>query len=136
MNPIEGLMYGFGVALTPENFLAALFGALLGTAVGILPGMGPTVVMAILLVPTMNMKVETGLIMLGAIYYGTQYGDSMTAILMNVPSEAPSVVIGIDGYQIAKKGRAGAALAIAAVGSFIGATVGLVGLTLIAGPVS
>ncbi len=136
MDPIQGLMYGFGVALTPENFLAALFGALLGTAVGILPGMGPTVVMALLLVPTMNMKVETGLIMLGAIYYGTQYGDSMTAILMNVPSEAPSVVIGIDGYQIARKGRAGAALATAAVGSFIGATIGLIGLTLIAGPVS
>ena len=136
MNPLEGLAYGFSIALTPENFVAALVGALLGTAVGILPGMGPTVVLAILLVPTMSMKVETGLIMLGGIYYGTQYGDSMTAILMNVPSEAPSVVIGIDGYKIARKGRAGAALAVAAVGSFIGATIGLVGLTLIAGPLS
>ncbi|HEX9014998.1 MAG TPA: tripartite tricarboxylate transporter permease [Chloroflexota bacterium] len=136
MNPIDGLIYGFGIALTPENLLAALFGALLGTAIGILPGMGPTVVLAILLVPTIGMKVETGLIMLGAIYYGTQYGDSMTAILMNVPSEAPSVVIAIDGHQVAKRGRAGAALAISAVGSFIGATIGLVGLMFIAGPVS
>jgi putative tricarboxylic transport membrane protein len=136
MNPIEGLAYGFGIALTPENLIAALVGALLGTAIGILPGMGPTVALALLLVPTMGMKVETGLIMLGAIYYGTQYGDSMTAILMNVPSEAPSVVIGIDGHMIAKKGRAGAALAVAAVGSFFGATIGLIGLTLIAGPVS
>lgn len=136
MDSISGLIYGFGVALTPVNLLAAMAGALLGTAVGILPGMSPTIAVAILLVPTMSMKPETGLIMLGAIYYGTQYGDSMTAILMGVPSEAPSVVIGIDGYQVAKKGRAGAALAVSAIASFIGASIGLVGLTLLAGPLS
>ncbi len=136
MNPIDGLAYGFSVALTWQNFLAAMAGALIGTGIGILPGMSPTVAVALLLVPTMNLEPETGLIMLGAIYYGSQYGDSMTAILMGVPSEAPSVVIGIDGYQIAKKGRAGAALAVSAIGSFIGATVGLVGLILLAEPVS
>ena len=136
MNPLEGLAYGFHIALTPENFLAGLFGAFLGTFVGILPGMGPTVVMALLLVPTMSMKTETGLIMLGSIFYGTQYGDSMTAILMNVPSEAMSVVVAIDGYQVAKRGRAGAALAVAAVASFIGSSVGLVGVALLSIPIS
>lgn len=132
MNPLDGLAYGFGVALTPENLIAALVGALIGTAVGILPGMSPTVAIALLLTPTMNMRPETGIIMLGAIYYGTQYGDSMTAILLGVPSEAPSMVIGIDGYQMSKKGRAGTALAVSAVGSFIGASVGLIGLALFA----
>ncbi|HEX9014547.1 MAG TPA: tripartite tricarboxylate transporter permease [Chloroflexota bacterium] len=136
MSPFDGLMYGFSIALTPDNLLAAVLGAFLGTAVGILPGLSPTVVLAILLVPTMGMKVETGLIMMGGIYFGTQYGDSLSAILMGVPSEAPSVVIGIDGYKLSKKGRAGAALSIAAVSAFIGATIGLVGLTLLAGPVS
>src|SRR5438132_9313493 len=105
MNPFEGLAYGFHVALTPENFLAALVGALIGTAVGILPGMSPTMVIALLLVPTIKLSPTTGLIILGAIYYGTQYGDSMTAILMNVPSEAPSIVIGLDGHEMAKKGK-------------------------------
>jgi putative tricarboxylic transport membrane protein len=136
MNPVAGLMYGFGIALTPDNVVAALSGALLGTAVGILPGLGPTVVLALLLGPTMRMKTEAGLIMLGAIYYGTQYGDSMSAILMNVPSEAPSVVIAIDGYKAARRGRAGAALSVAAMGSFLGASIGLVGLAVLAGPLS
>lgn len=135
MSPWAGLSYGFGVALTPVNLLAALGGALIGTALGILPGMSPTVACALLLMPTLGMSPETGLIMLGAVLYGTQYGDSMTAILMNVPSEAPSVVIAIDGYQLTKKGRSGAALAVAAIGSFIGASIGLVGLALIARPV-
>lgn len=133
MNPIEGLAYGFSVALTPENFLAALVGALIGTAVGILPGMSPTMVIALLLVPTIKLSPTTGLIILGAIYYGTQYGDSMTAILMNVPSEAPSIVIGLDGHEMAKKGKAGVALAIAAIGAWIGATIGLIGLVALAG---
>jgi putative tricarboxylic transport membrane protein len=133
MDPLSGLIYGFHVALTPENLAAALIGALLGTAVGILPGLGPTTVIALLLIPTINLPPETGLIMLGGIYYGTQYGDSMTAILMNVPSEAPSVVIGLDGYEMAKQGRAGVALAVAAIGAWIGASVGLLGLVLLAG---
>src|SRR3982074_2900545 len=109
MNPIEGLAFALQVAMTPENLLAALVGALVGTAVGVLPGMSPPAVIALLLVPTMALKPETGLIMLGALYFGSQYGDSMTAILMNVPSESASIVIGIDGHQLAKQGRAGAA---------------------------
>lgn len=136
MNPLQGLAYGFGVASTPDNFIAALVGSLLGTAIGILPGMSPTVAMALLLIPTMGMKAETSLIMLGAIYFGTQYGASMTAILMGVPSEMSSVVIGMDGHQIALKGRAGAALAVCATASFIGASIGLIGLATLAGPVS
>jgi putative tricarboxylic transport membrane protein len=130
MNPIDGLAFGLSVAITPENLLAALVGALLGTAIGVLPGMSPTAVIALLLVPTMGLKPETGLIMLGAIYYGSQYGDSMTAILLNVPSEAASIVIAIDGYKLTRRGRSGAALAVSAVSSFIGATAGLIGLTL------
>lgn len=136
MNPFDGLIYGFGVALSPENLIAGVLGAFLGTAVGILPGLSPTVVLAILLVPTMNLKLETGLIMMGGIYYGTQYGDSLSAILMGVPSEAPSVVIGIDGYQMSKNGRSGPALSIAGVAAFIGATLGLIGMTVLSGPVS
>jgi putative tricarboxylic transport membrane protein len=124
------LANGFALALTPENLAAALIGALIGTAVGVLPGMSPTAAMAIFLAPTIGLKPETGLIVLGAMFYGSQYGDSMTAILMNVPSEAASVVISTDGYQMTRRGRAGAALSSAAVASFVGATVGLVGLML------
>src|ERR1041385_4367931 len=98
MNPFEGLAYGFSIALTPENLLVAVIGAFLGTAVGILPGMSPTVVLAILLIPTMGLPTESALIAMGAIYYGTQYGDSLSAILMGIPSEPPSVVIGLDGF--------------------------------------
>src|ERR1035437_5762267 len=136
MDPLTGIIYGFSVALTPSNFAAALAGAFIGTAVGILPGLGPTIVMALLLIPTMSLKAVTGLIMLAGVYFGTQYGDSLSAILMGVPSETPSVVIRIDGYEMTKKGRAGAALAVAAVGSFIGASIGLLGLTFAAGLVS
>lgn len=136
MNPLEGLLYGFSVALTPDNVLAALGGTLAGTVCGVLPGLGPTVVIALLLIPTISLRPETGLIALAAIYYGTQYGNSITAILMNVPSEAPSVVIAMDGYKLTSRGRGGAALAVAAVASFIGASIGLVGLTLFAGVVS
>lgn len=134
MDPIEGLRYGIQVALTPENVLAAIAGAFLGTAVGCLPGLSPPVVLAILLVPTAEMRADTALIMMGAIYYGTQYGDSLSAILMGVPSEPASVVIGIDGFQITKKGRPGSALSIAAVGAFIGASIGLLFLLLLAIP--
>lgn len=136
MNPIEGLAYGFSVAVTPENLLAALIGALIGTVAGILPGLGPTSVIALLLVPTLGLPPETALIMLGGIYYGTQYGDSMLAILINVPSEAAAVVIGLDGHRMARNGRAGVALAIAAIGSWIGASVGLLGLIALAVPLA
>lgn len=132
MTPLQGLVYGFLVALTPENLGAALLGAILGTLVGVLPGIGPVGAMALLLPVTLHMAPQTALIMLAAIYYGSMYGGSTTSILLNVPGEAASVVTTIEGYQLAKKGRAGAALAVAAVGSFVAGTVGVLGLMLFA----
>jgi putative tricarboxylic transport membrane protein len=132
MGTIDGLIYGFSVALSLENFLAALIGALVGTVVGVLPGLGPMGAMALLLTFTVTLKAETALIMLAGIYYGAMYGGSTTSILMNVPGESASVMTCIDGYQMARRGRAGAALSIAAIGSFFAGTVGVVGLMLFA----
>ncbi len=132
MTPLDGLLYGFSVALTPENLGAALLGAALGTLVGILPGIGPVGAMALLLPVTLHIAPETALIMLAAIYYGSMYGGSTTSVLLNVPGEAASVVTTIEGYRLAKKGRAGAALAVSAVGSFVAGTVGVLGLMLFA----
>jgi len=136
MDPASGLLYGFSVAFEPENILAALLGALVGTFVGVLPGIGPIGAMALLLPVTLALRPETALIMLAGIYYGAMYGGSTTSILVNVPGEAASVVTAIDGYQLAKKGRAGAALAVAAVGSFVAGTLGVVGLMLFAPPLA
>jgi len=132
MSPLEGLAYGFSVALSPENLGAALLGAVLGTLVGVLPGIGPVGAMALLLPLTLHMPPQTALIMLAAIYYGSMYGGSTTSILLNVPGEAASVITTIEGYQLARKGRAGAALAVAAVGSFVAGTLGVIGLMLFA----
>lgn len=136
MNALDGLVYGFSVALTPENLLAGLVGALVGTFVGVLPGLGAVGAMALLLTITLTLPPETALIMLAGIYYGAMYGGSTTSILVNVPGEAASVMTALDGYQMAKKGRAGAALAVAAVGSFIAGTLGIVGLMLFAPPLA
>ena len=132
MGPLEGLAYGFGVALTPANLLACFAGVVIGTIVGVLPGIGPVGAMALLLPSTFALPPATALIMLAGIYYGSMYGGSTTSILVNVPGEAGSVVTAIDGYQMARKGRAGAALAVAAVGSFIAGTLGVVGVMLFA----
>jgi putative tricarboxylic transport membrane protein len=132
VTPLEGLAYGFSVALTPLNIGAALLGAVLGTLVGVLPGIGPVGAMALLLPITLQMPPETALIMLAAIYYGSMYGGSTTSILLNVPGEAASVITTIEGYQLARRGRAGAALAVAAVGSFVAGSLGVVGLMLFA----
>jgi putative tricarboxylic transport membrane protein len=129
---LEGLIYGFSVALTPGNLLAGLAGAVVGTFVGVLPGIGPLGAMALLLTLTLSLEPVTALIMLAGIYYGSMYGGSTTSILVNVPGEAGSVITAIDGYQMARRGRAGAALAVAAVGSFIAGTLGVVGLMLFA----
>src|SRR5262245_35785568 len=102
MNPIEGLVYGFGIALVPANLLACFVGVLVGTIVGILPGIGPVGAMALLLPSTYAMSPTTALIMLAGIYYGSMYGGSTTSILVNVPGEAASVVTAIDGYQMAR----------------------------------
>jgi putative tricarboxylic transport membrane protein len=132
LSPLEGLAYGFSVALTPGNMLAALAGAIVGTFVGVLPGIGPLGAMALLLTATVALKPVTALIMLAGIYYGSMYGGSTTSILVNVPGEAASVITAIDGYRMARKGRAGAALAVSAVGSFVAGTIGVVGLMLFA----
>jgi putative tricarboxylic transport membrane protein len=130
MGPLEGLVYGFSVALTPTNLFACFVGVLVGTIVGILPGIGPVGAMALLLPSTFALQPATALIMLAGIYYGAMYGGSTTSILVNVPGEAGSVVTALDGYQMTKKGRAGAALAVAAVGSFIAGSLGVVGIVL------
>jgi putative tricarboxylic transport membrane protein len=128
----ENLIQGFSVAVTPINLLFGLIGAVLGTAVGVLPGLGPAATISILLPLSYSLGSPlTSLIMISGIYYGAMYGGSTTSILLNIPGEAASVVTCIDGYQMAKKGRAGPALGIAAIGSFIAGTVGIVGLTFV-----
>jgi len=114
----SNLSLGIGVALTFQNLFWCLMGAIIGTAVGVLPGLGPVATMALLLPVTYYLPPEGALIMLAGIYYGAQYGGSTTAILVNLPGESSSVVTCLDGYQMARQGRAGAALAIAAIGSF------------------
>jgi putative tricarboxylic transport membrane protein len=130
MDPISGLLHGLGVVFTLQNLLAAFFGALAGTALGVLPGLGPVAGVAILLPITFTFPPTAGLIMMAGIYYGAQYGGSTTAILVNMPGESSSVVTCIDGYKLTKRGRAGGVLSIVAIGSFIGGTVSVVGVML------
>jgi len=130
MGPVEGLVYGFGVALAPANLLACFVGVLIGTVVGVLPGIGPIGAMALLIPSTFALSPATALIMLAGIYYGAMYGGSTTSILVNVPGEAASVVTALDGYQMARRGRAGAALTVAAMGSFVAGSLGVVGIVL------
>jgi putative tricarboxylic transport membrane protein len=127
-----GIATALGVALTPTNLLACLAGAVLGTIVGVLPGLGPAGAMALVLPLTVKMGPTAGLIMLAGIYYGSMYGGSTTSILVNVPGEAASVVTTIDGYRLARRGRAGAALAVAAIASFVAGTASVVALQLFA----
>jgi putative tricarboxylic transport membrane protein len=120
---LSNLALGFGVALTLQNLLYAFGGALLGTLIGVLPGLGPVATIAMLLPSIYALDATPALIMLAGIYYGAQYGGSTTAILINVPGESASVVTAIDGYKMARKGRAGAALAAAGLGSFFAGSV-------------
>src|SRR6516164_2721498 len=129
MELLHNLAVGFGVALTPANLFFALAGALIGTLIGVLPGIGPIATIAMLLPLTFHLEPTSGLIMLAGIFYGAQYGGSTTAILVNLPGETSSVVTCIDGHQMARQGRAGAALAVAALASFFA---GCVSTTLIA----
>ncbi|MBI3936863.1 MAG: tripartite tricarboxylate transporter permease, partial [Betaproteobacteria bacterium] len=126
------LMQGFGIALRPENLVFALIGAFLGTVVGVLPGIGPAGALALMLPIVLNMNPVSALIMLACLYSGAMYGGSTTSILLNVPGESSSVVTCLDGYEMAKQGRAGPALCIAAIGSYIAGTLGVVGLMLFA----
>src|SRR5881275_1676923 len=119
----HNLALGFGVAFSPINLLLCLIGALVGTLVGVLPGIGTIATVAMLLPITFGLPPVGALIMLAGIYYGAQYGGSTTSILVNLPGEAASVVTTLDGYQMAKQGRAGPALAASAIGSFFAGTV-------------
>ncbi len=132
MDVLAMLVSGFYVSMSPVNLLACTVGVFIGTLVGVLPGIGPVGTMALLLPFSFTMDATTSLILFAGIYYGSLYGCSTTSILLNVPGEASSVVTCIDGYAMAKKGRAGAALAVAAVGSLIAGTMGLVGLSFFA----
>jgi TctA family transporter len=136
MDLIANLSLGFGVAFTPVNLLYAFVGCLLGTLIGVLPGIGPVATIAMLLPATYALPPVSALIMLAGIYYGAQYGGSTTAILVNLPGESSSVVTVIDGYQMARKGRAGPALAAAGLGSFFAGCVGTLMLAAFAPPLT
>jgi putative tricarboxylic transport membrane protein len=136
MEIFSGLMQGFALALQPVNLFWCLVGCALGTVVGIMPGLGPPATIAMLLPLTFLMNPASAMIMLAGIYYGAKYGGSTTSILLNVPGESASIVTCLDGYQMAKKGRAGAALGIAAIASFVAGTVGVLGLMFVAPPLA
>src|ERR1035437_10112567 len=122
----HNLIYGFTVALSLQNLWYCFIGCLIGTLIGVRPGIGPVATIAMLLPLTFNLPTIPALIMLAGIFYGAMYGGSTTSILVNLPGEAASVVTCMDGYQMARKGRAGPALGIAAFGSFIAGTLGVV----------
>src|SRR5512136_2648530 len=126
------LLQGFGTAFSLQNLLYAFIGCMIGTLIGVLPGIGPSSGIAILLPLTAVLAPTPAIIMMAAIYYGAMYGGSTTAILVNIPGEASSVPTAIDGYEMAKQGRAGPALGIAAISSFVAGTLSLVGLTFFA----
>jgi putative tricarboxylic transport membrane protein len=136
METLAALSQGFSVALQPINIFWCLVGCFLGTIVGVLPGLGPAATIALLLPLTFGMEPTGGIIMLAGIFFGAKYGGSTTSILLNIPGEASSVVTCLDGYQMARKGRGGAALGIAAISSFIAGTFGIVALTLLAPPIA
>lgn len=127
-----GILSAIGLALQPTNLLACFLGAVVGTLVGVLPGLGPAAAMALALPLTFRLGPTAGLIMLAGIYYGSMYGGSTTSILVNVPGEPASVVTTLEGYQMARRGRAGAALAVAAIGSFVAGTISLLPLQFFA----
>lgn len=132
MSPLDGLWYGFSVALQTSNLIACFVGVMVGTIVGVLPGIGPIGAMALLLPVTYSMSTAGALIMLAGIYYGSMYGGSTTSILLKVPGEVSSVVTTLDGYEMARRGRAGAALFVAAIGSFVAGSIGILGLAFLA----
>lgn len=136
MEGFSHLMDGFAGALSGGNLLYALIGCVLGTLIGVLPGLGPAAGTAILIPITFNLDATGAIIMLCAIYYGAMYGGTITSVLINVPGEAASVITCLDGHQMARQGRAGAALAIAAIGSFIGGCAATIALAVVAIPLA
>ena len=133
---LNNLVLGFGTALMPINLLFCLIGVFLGTLIGVLPGIGPSATIAMLLPITFNVPPVSSLIMLAGIYYGAQYGSSTTSILLNIPGEASSVVTCLDGYKMARQGRAGAALGISALGSFVGGCFATIIIALFSPPLA
>ena len=136
METLTHILNGFVVATQPINLWYTFLGVFMGTIIGVLPGIGPSAGIALLIPITYGMNPTSALIMMAGIYYGAKYGGSTTAILIRTPGEAASVMTSIDGYEMAKKGRAGAALAVSAIGSFIAGTIGVIGLTLFALPLT
>ena len=132
LESLTSLAYGFNIALQPQNLFYCFIGVTMGTLVGVLPGIGPTATIALLLPATFKLNPISAIIMLSGICYGAMYGGSTTSILLNIPGEASSVVTCLDGYQMARKGRAGPALGISAFGSFIAGTFSIVGLVIFA----
>ena len=133
---LHNLYIGFSVALAPNVLLYAFVGCLVGTLVGVLPGIGPLAGISLLLPASFGLDATSAIVLLAGIYYGAMYGGSTTSILMRIPGEAASVMTCIDGYEMTRKGRAGPALAIAAIGSFVAGTVSIVGLMLLAPPLA
>jgi putative tricarboxylic transport membrane protein len=136
MGPLADLMQGFMTAATPMNLLMCFAGVLLGQIIGVLPGIGPSAAIALLLPLTYGASPTGAIILFAGLYYGAQYGGTLTSVLINVPGESSSVVTAIDGYQMAKQGRAGPALGMAAIASFVAGTFGVIGLTLLAPPIA
>src|SRR5690349_14444713 len=132
MDILSSLMDGFATALTPMNLLYAFIGVLLGTAVGVLPGIGPALTVALLLPVTFHLEPTSAFIMFAGIYYGGMYGGSTTAILLNTPGESASIITSVEGNLMAKRGRGGPALATAAIGSFVAGSIATVLLTFLA----
>jgi putative tricarboxylic transport membrane protein len=133
---LASLAHGFAVALTPANVVYCLLGSVIGTAIGVLPGLGPPATIALLLPVTYGIDATSAVILLAGIFYGAMYGGSTTSILLNIPGEAASVVTCLDGYQMARQGRAGAALALSAFGSFVAGTLSIGGLMVLAPPLA
>src|SRR5512145_2694070 len=129
---LQHLLHGFSVALQPFNLLVALIGSLVGTLIGVLPGLGPTATLAMLIPLVFTMSPTTAMIMLTSLYYGAMYGGSTTSILVNVPGEASSVVTAMEGYQLARRGKAGTALGLSAIGSFVAGIIGTFALAFTA----
>ena len=136
MDLLQNMALGFATALMPDRLLACFIGVLIGTLIGVLPGIGPAAAISLLLPSTFHLDPTSGIIMLAGIYYGAMYGGSTTSVLVNIPGEAASVVTCLDGYQMARQGRAGAALGISAMGSFIAGTLSVIGLMLVAPPLA
>ena len=132
----HNIYLGFSVLAEPMNLLFSFIGVVLGTLIGVLPGLGPAATISLLLPLTFKLSPVTSIIMIAGIYYGAKYGGSTTSILLNIPGEADSVATCLDGYQMARQGRAGPALGISAFGSFIAGTVATLGLMLVAPPLA